>query len=262
MKRDEEMRILAIVSGQYGRRHVDNLRAHGPDDWEIHVWQAPAVLPPVIDDPEDHLPDEFPQVKLILSFAEHKGVAELLPEIAEMTSAHSVLVAVDDANWLPRGLARQLRGWLADLGVTCVTPKPLCSLTESDYGIAFRERIPYDDATLAAFARHFGRPNLTLTVDPETRTIVAVDVERDAVCGCARAVAAGLIGVSVDKAEEKAGLLHHHYPCLASMQKLDEFNHDTLMHVSGHILKDQVGEQVKPFKKVRYIRPRIGKRSS
>jgi hypothetical protein len=208
------------------------------------------------------LPDEFPQVDLILSFAEHKGVAELLPKIAEMTSAHSVLVAVDDATWLPQGLARQLRGWLADLGVTCVTPKPLCSLTESDYGIAFRERIPYDDPIIAAFARHFGQPKLTLTVDPETRTITAVDVERDAVCGCARAVAAGLIGVSADKAEEKAGLLHHHYPCLASMQKLDEFNHDTLMHVSGHVLKDQVGEQVKPYKKIRYIRPHIGKRST
>jgi len=255
------MRILAIVSGQYGQRHVDNLRDHGPDDWEIHVWQAPPVLPPVIDYPEDHLPDGFPQVDLILSFAEHKGVAELLPTIAEMTSAHSVLVAVDDAAWLPQGLARQLRCWLADLGVTCVTPKPLCSLTESDYGVAFRERIPYDDATIAAFARHFGSPKLTLTVDPETHTVAAVDVERDAVCGCARAVAEGLIGVSADKAEERAGLLHHHFPCLASMQKLDEFNHDTLMHVSGHIIRDQVAEQVKPFKKVRYIRPRIGKRS-
>ena len=261
MKRDQAMRILAIVSGQYGQRHVDNLRSHGPDDWEIHVWQAPPVLPPVIDDPEDHLLDEFPDVDLILSFAEHKGVAELLPKIVEMTSAHSVLVAVDDDSWLPRGLARQLRGWLADLGVTCVTPKPLCSLTESDYGVAFRERIPYDDATIAAFARHFGRPRLTLTIDPEGRAITAVDVERDAVCGCVRAVAEGLIGVSTDKTEERAGLLHHHFPCLASMQKLEAFNHDTLMHVSGYILKEQVGEQVKPFKKVRYIRPRIGKRS-
>jgi hypothetical protein len=47
------VRILAVVSGQYGRRHVDNLYAHGPSDWEIGVWQPPAVLPPVIDYPED-----------------------------------------------------------------------------------------------------------------------------------------------------------------------------------------------------------------
>jgi hypothetical protein len=92
-------------------------------------------------------------------------------------------------------------------------------------------------------------------VDPKTRQITAVEVKRDAVCGCARFVAEGLIGISVDDAEEKAGLLHHHYPCLASMQKLLDFNHDTLMHASGHVLRDNVGEQVKPFKNVRYFRP-------
>ena len=30
---------------------------------------------------------------------------------------------------------------------------------------------------------------------------------------------------------------------------------DTLMHVSGNVLKDNVGEQVKPFKRTRYIAP-------
>ena len=38
------MRILAIISGEYGQRHVDNIRAHGPTDWVIEVWKAPAVL--------------------------------------------------------------------------------------------------------------------------------------------------------------------------------------------------------------------------
>jgi hypothetical protein len=43
------------------------------------------------------------------------------------------------------------------------------------------------------------------------------------------------------------------------MGKDPDFN-DTLMHVSGNILKDGVGEQVKPYKAVRYIAP--GKRSA
>jgi len=30
---------------------------------------------------------------------------------------------------------------------------------------------------------------------------------------------------------------------------------DTLMHVSGNVLKDNVAEQVKPFKSTRYIVP-------
>jgi len=252
------MRILAIISGEYGQRHVNNIRAHGPSDWTVEVWRAPAVLPPVIDYPEDHLPDEFPPADLILSFAEHRGVAELLPDIAQMTGAQAVIAAVDSEAWLPRGLARQLRGWLQDRDVACVTPKPLCSLTETHYSIARRKRIEYDDPLIAEFARHFGRPNLRINVDPHRRRITSAEVKRDAVCGCARHVAQRLVGVSADDAEQEAGLLHHHYPCLASMGKDTDYS-DTLMHISGNILKDNVGAQVKPFKHIRYITP--GKRT-
>ena len=253
------LKILAIISGEYGKRHVENIQKLGPDDWEIEVWQAPAILPPVIDYPEDYLPEQMPAVDLILSFAEHKGVAELLPDIAGMTGAQAVLVAVDNEAWLPRGLARQLKGWLSAMQVACATPKPLCTLTETDYKITRRKRETYTSPLISEFARYFGQPDLKITVDPETRTISAAEVRRDAVCGCIRYVAKKLIGVSVDEAEEKAGLLHHHYPCLASMVKLDDYNHDTLMHESGHMLRDNIYEQIKLFKDTQYISP--GERS-
>ena len=251
------MRILAIITGEYGQRHVDNIRRSGPSDWQVEVWQAPAVLPPVLDYPEDYLPESLLSADLLLAFGEHKGVAELIPEIAKMTGVQAVIAPVDREEWLPRGLARQLRGWLADMGVACVTPKPLCSLTETGYNVR-RHRIEYDDPLIAEFAHYFGRPELQIAVDPDTRVITGVEVKRDAVCGCARFVAQDLIGVSADDAEEKAGLLHHHYPCLAGMIKDPDFN-DTLMHVSGNILKDGVGEQVKPYKDIVYSTP--GKRS-
>jgi hypothetical protein len=253
------MRILAIISGEYGARHVENLRQHGPSSWQIEVWQAPAILPPVIDYPEDYLPTSFPQADLLLSFAEHKGVAELLPDIARRCGAQAVIAAIDNDAWLPRGLARQLHEWLARDGVACATPKPLCSLTETDFGVTRRQRQAYQSPLISEFARLFGQPKLKLDIDPKTRTISAAQVERDAVCGCARYVAERLVGLSVEVAEEEAGLLHHHYPCLASMVKLPEFNQDTLMHASGNLLKDDVAAQVKPFKKTGYISP--GKRS-
>ena len=71
------MQILAIVSGEYGERHVANVRQNAPDTWATVVWQAPALLPPVIDYPEDYVPEQMPPADLLLSFAEHKGVAEL-----------------------------------------------------------------------------------------------------------------------------------------------------------------------------------------
>jgi thymidylate synthase len=249
------MKILALISGEYGNRHVENISKHGPETWQINTWRTPPVFPPFIDDPEDFLPDKFDPADLILSFAEHKGAAELLPDIARMTGAKAVLVAVDDEAWLPRGLDRQLHGWLADLDVACATPKPLCSLTESTYGVTRHEQADYQSPEISEFARFFGMPELELEINPERGIITGAHVKRDAVCGCARFVAEGLVGLSVNDAEEKAGLLHHHYPCLASMVKLPHFDHDTLMHVSGQVLKNNVGEQVKPYKKVRSFKP-------
>jgi hypothetical protein len=248
------MRILAIISGDYGARHVDNIRQNGPRDWTVNVWKAPGTFPLIIDYPEDYLPAELPETDLILSFAEHRGVAELLPDIAKMTGAKAVIAGVDNEAWLPRGLARQLRGWLADIGVDCATPKPLCSLTEKDFGVTRRQRIAYSSQLISEFATYFGQPSLIISVDPKTRTIISAQVKRDAVCGCARYVAEKIVGASVDEVVEEAGLLHHHYPCLASMGKDSDFG-DTLMHVSGNVLKDNVEEQVKAYKQISYISP-------
>jgi hypothetical protein len=249
------MNILAIISGDYGIRHVENITENGPARWTINTWKTPPVFPPFIDDPDDFLPDKFAPADLILSFAEHKGAAELLPEIAQRTGAKAVLVGVDDETWLPRGLDRQLHEWLGAMNVACATPKPLCSLTENSYGVTRHERGDIHSPEIAEFARYFGQPELKLEIDPEAGTIIGAEVKRDAVCGCAQFVANGLIGLSVNEAEEKAGLLHHHFPCLASMVKLPHFNHDTLMHVSGQVLKNNVGEQVKPYKIVRQFKP-------
>ena len=250
------MRILVITTkGEYGQRHLANIQQHKPAGWTIRTWQAGDRYPLIIDYPEDHLPKSFAQEDLILSFAENKSVAELLPDIAQMTGAKGVIVSVDNENWLPRGLARQLSGWLEQIGVACATPKPLCSLTQSDYKITRKERQTYDCPQISEFARYFGQPRLEIDVDPESAIIKSAQVEVDAVCGCARYVAAGIIGLSVDDVEEKAGLLHHHFPCLASMVKLNDYNHDTLMHESAHLLVDNIREQIKPFKQTRYFKP-------
>jgi thymidylate synthase len=248
------MYILAIISGEYGRRHVQNILAHKPQHWAVETWQAPANLPIIMDYPEDYLPEKMDPAQLLLSFAEQRGVAELIPEIAGLTGAGAVIAPVDNEAWLPRGLARQLRGWLEAMHVACVTPKPLCSLSENRYQVSRRIWVDYHNPLIGEFARYFGRPELKVSVQAESRRISAVEVRRDAVCGCARFVAERLVGVLVDEAEEQAGLAHHHYPCLASMGIDSDFG-DTLMHVSGNILRDAVAEQIRPYKRPGYITP-------
>ena len=238
------MNILAVINGEYGRRHVENIQQHAPAHWQIEVWQAPAILPRMIDDPQEHLPPAMRPADLILSFAEIKGVAELLPEMAVKTGARAVVVAVDNETWLPRGLARQLHGWLEALNVACATPKPLCTLTETDYKITRRQRESYHSELIAEFARYFGQPQIQLTVDAETRFITAAEVRRDASCGCTRYIAQRLVGTAAAEALDKATLLHHHFPCLASMVKLDDYDHETLMMESGNMLCENIAQQL------------------
>jgi hypothetical protein len=238
------MRILAIISGEFGLRNIRNIEENGPKDWIVNSWQAPPILPPMIDDPEDFLPDNYPESDLILSFAELKGVAELLPEIARLSKAKAVIVAVNNETWLPLGLGRQLRGWLSDMNVVCATPRPLCSLTESDFGVTRHERIPFNSPEIAAFARHFGKPDLNIKIDEESNTIESAVVIRDAVCGNTRHVAEQLIGLPTSEVLDKAGLLHKHYPCLTTMTKLDDFDHETLMHESGNQLTENISQQL------------------
>jgi hypothetical protein len=95
---------------------------------------------------------------------------------------------------------------------------------------------------------------LRVTVGGDQR-IDQAGVERDSACGCARFVAQGLIGQPVGQAEYEAGMLHHHYPCLASMSQDSDYK-DTLMHVSGHILREAVVEQVRDhLEPVAYFQP-------
>jgi len=238
------MNILVILSGEFGRRNLRNIQANAPEGWSIEVWKAPPALPLMIDDPEDHIPDTFPDADLILSFAELKGVAELLPEIARLSGAKAVVVAVNNETWLPLGLGHQLRGWLEDMDVVLAMPRPLCSLTENDYGVTRWDRTKFNSPEIAEFARYFGKPDLKIVVDNDTNTIQSAEVIRDAVCGNTRHVAQQIVGLPTEGVLEKAGLLHKHFPCLTTMTKLDDFDHETLMQESGHQLTDNIKNQL------------------
>lgn len=252
------MRILVLVTGDYGKRHVENMQKYAPSDWQIETWQTPQSLPIVLDYPEDYMPDSFPPADLILSLAELSGVAEMIPEIAKLNGAQAAIAPIDNQAWLPFGLARQLREWLERINVACVTPMPFCAFTE-DYVNALRLKENYGGdhpgfALIREFARHFGRPGFEVEVDQPGGTITGVKVTRDACCGCAHFAAEKIIGTSTDNALEQIGLHHHHYPCQASMG-IDALYGDTLMHISGNIMKDSFREALGDNLIVRYVRP-------
>ncbi|MFQ6060898.1 MAG: DUF166 domain-containing protein, partial [Thermoplasmata archaeon] len=173
---------------------------------------------------------------------EEPSAAQLIVDIVLVAEARAVIAPIDNSEWLPEGMMNQIRRELKDMGVASVFPRPFCILEETG------------DVLIDVFVEHFGKPELELKW--EDGKVTRVDVKRDAACGSAGYVAKELVGVSVEDAVEKAGLAHHHYPCLASM-KVEKDLQDTLMHVSGLQIKKAVEKSLEPErkKKVVYIDP-------
>jgi hypothetical protein len=202
-------------------------------------------LPPTIDDPTEFLPSSLPRADLVLCLTHQQSAVQLLPEIASMTGAEGVIVAVDDHAALPPGLLNQVNAWLNEIGVTAVFPKPLCSLTRKTFNVGHKIST-YFDGPIAEFVHYFGRPMFRIKVDTNKNVVSEIKVLRDSLCGCARYVAENLVGMPIEEAEQKAGILHHHYPCLASMS-IDPDYRDGLMNVSGNILRREVKGQLESF---------------
>jgi hypothetical protein len=235
-RRPSGLRLFVLYQGHYGERILRHIRRFAPTSWSVEAWRAPSDLPPVVDAPLTFLPLDLPRVHLVLSVAQLDSVAQLVPSVVERTGARSVIVPADSADWLPEGLARQLRSQLSKKDVEAVFPKPFCSLTEDAYNVR-EHRISYDDPWIAEFAHCFGRPAFCMVC--EGGRIMDIEVKRDTACGSARAVARELIGESVDGAVQRAGLLHHHSPCSAAM-RVDPSLGEPLIQVAGDLMRRAV----------------------
>ena len=232
----ETLRLFIVYQGHYGKRILENIRRFAPKTWTVDAWHEPSALPLVVDEPVTFLPLHLPTVDLVLSLAESSSGSQLIPSIVERTGAQAVIAPIDNVSWLPGGLARQLRTQLTAMGVTAVFPKPFCSLTEHSYNVR-RHEIAYENPWITEFARHFGRPVFQITCDGQT--IAQAQVKRDTACGCARDIARQLVGVDVRDAVIQAGLLQHHYPCLATM-RVDPVLGEPLIQAAGDFARQAV----------------------
>jgi hypothetical protein len=229
------MRILVAIQGHYGQRIADNIRKYGPAGWKVYTFSFAQDLPAIIDDAGEFLPKELPAADLLISLGEHPGVAQMIPDMVKKSGAKAVIAPADNRVWLPPGLAKQIKRKLESMGVDMVYPVTFCTLTEKD------SQNPH----IKEFAKYFGRPDVDIEIDKDK--IKRVVVIRGAPCGCTPYVADGLVGIWERDAVEKAGLLHHQYPCLSTMVMDQEFE-DTLMHRAGLMTKLAAEKAIKSAK--------------
>ncbi|MFQ5910371.1 MAG: DUF166 domain-containing protein [Thermoplasmata archaeon] len=229
-----EMTILALVQGEYGERIAKNIQENGPEGFKVEMLTLPEDLPLVVDDPAEFLPESVPEADLVLALQESSSAAQLITDIVKAADAKALIAPVDNSQWLPPGMRKQIERELSKLGIASTFPRPFCTLE------------PVEDSVIDKFVEYFGRPELDVKVEKDT--VTGAEVLRDSPCGCGRFVAKQLPGTKVRDAVEKAGLAHHHYPCLCSMNVEDDFD-DTLMHVSGLQMKKTVDKSLEPIRK-------------
>ncbi len=216
------MRLIVFTQGSYGERILDNLRLRAPREWVIDESGIPGGLPAMIEEPEEIVEGLELSGKwdLVLYMGESPSAFTLLPSILEKLEVGAAIAPVDDYDWLPRGLERQIRGEVEENGVKIVFPRTFCTL------------VPVGVPHIDTFAEAFGAPGLEVEViDGEVR---CVDVLRGAPCGSTHYMAEKLPGTKVGDALPRAGTLVQIYPCLAS-RKVDRFFGDSPIHVAGKI---------------------------
>ncbi len=243
------MRILAVFQSPYGERIAHNIKERSPQNWNVDSFKLTMGLPPIIDEPEEFLPRSLPQSDLIVFLSEREQAPQLIHDIVNMTDAKAVIAPIDNSQWIPMGLKNQLQRELKSKGIGSAWPKTFCTLTKNCFGYRHAAE-SYENATIAEFARVFGKPKFKITVNPETKIIESAEVKRGAPCGSSHHTANALVGTHVDEATPKAGLICHHFPCQASMQKeqIDKALYDTLMHLSGYVVNEDIEDQTKSFK--------------
>jgi len=216
------MRLIVFTQGAYGERILENLRRRAPQDWVIEDSVIPGDLPAMIEEPEGivegmRLGGSW---DLVLFMGESPSAFTLLPSILEKLIVGAVIAPVDDYDWLPLGLERQIGGEIEEMGVDIVFPRTFCTLTSVG--------VPSIDV----FAKLFGAPGLKVEVIDGK--VSGVDVLRGAPCGSTHYMAEKLPGTKIGDAKPRAGTLVQIYPCLAS-RRVDRFFGDAPIHVAGKI---------------------------
>lgn len=231
------MRILIVTQGEWGKRIQTHLCQTAPGDWEIAGWQGPAALPIVLDEPEAFLPGALAPAELLLVLTESAGMTDLTPDLAQRCGAQAVILPVDRHAWAQPGLLRQVRQRLVVMGIGLATPMPFCTLVPR----------PDQHPLIQAFARRYGRPELACTVGDGC--IAGCEIARETPCGNTRYIVERLVGVSVDKAVEQAGLLHHYYPCWGGMDVDPVQGTHTCLHTAATIAQKSVERALKRTEK-------------
>ncbi|MDY6958079.1 MAG: DUF166 family protein [Halobacteriota archaeon] len=217
------MRIGIITRGKYGLRVIDTIKKR--TDMSVISTSLPDVLPDFIDEPEeivDSIDENIYDVDLLFSYALHP---DLNPEIVKAAAKRGVKAVMIPGGPSRAGSIEELEKISEGYGIFVEVNEICCSLGGST------------NETVNEYASKLGRP--IYRVDTKDGKVSGVEVIRGSPCGDSWFVAEELVGIDVDEAAAKAGLLTQIYPCRASRGLKGN------IHVSAEIHKKAIEDSLK-----------------
>lgn len=196
----------------------------------VGIHRMEENLPDFLDEPEDFLPNAIPETDLLIAIEVHPDILISLPGFLSENGIRALIVPVENGDWVPMGLQKQVEEELNTYGIEYAFPRPYCSLEKTG--------TPVIDSFIDDFA--IGRPMFELKV--YDGKIIDGQVVRSSPCGCAWYLNRELIRYkpSIDeKLKETISKAHHSYPCNADMS-IDVVFGDAPLHIAGYIHRKAV----------------------
>jgi hypothetical protein len=200
-------------------------------DWRVPDFSAdiagiirlPSLLPELLDDLEQYLPENLPSHDVLVAIQIHEEVLIELPELSTLAGGKAIIAPVESPEWISRWAKNKLIENARKHGLEVAVPKPFCDLKP---GIS-----PYIDVFIEYFK--IGRPKAEIEV--MDGRIAKATALISAPCGNSHYVAHNLQGHPVtDDLQFDVSHYWHAFPCTASMKNDPELG-DTILHKGGQI---------------------------
>ena len=192
-------RLMVFQQNGSGEAKIAGLKKYGEDLFEIEVFNIDAVLPLVLDNTREYLPEDI-SCDLVLDFLRHNDLSTDLAALCEK-----------------KGIPLIASG-KKTIGKAVITPPTCCGLPRQ--------------AGLGNYGECFGAPEFTVEI--EDGKIINIKVVRGAPCGASWEAAKRLIGHPVEDAVRKIGLDTQFY-CYANPAGWDPIYGKSPVHFAGKI---------------------------
>ncbi len=187
------------------------------------VYDFPARLPYLLDDPEHYLPDKVPGHDVLLAIGVHEEI--LLAFARRFSHAGGIVVPLEGSSWLSPYIRIRIEELAGERNLELSVPKPFCSF---DPGSGLLEEF--------STQLRIGKPQVSFRL--KEGRIHRAAVTRSAPCGATYYVARRLEGLRADDdLVHTLDALLSSYPCTAGREVDREFG-DSIIHRAVQLQRD------------------------